>query len=142
MRPARSTEIYFPVDGAPPSTKSKHKLDAFFWHDDAQFPGVIIEVAYSQKRKRLDRLAEEYLLDSDASVQVVVILDIGYGKKGSRKATLSVWRTHVVSALPHWNFEEEYQLPSHVRLLTSTIFLTSCIARPRRVTRIKMTGNI
>jgi hypothetical protein len=44
----------------------------------------------------LSRLAEDYLLDSDASVQVVVGLDIEYGKKGSRKATLSVWRTHVI----------------------------------------------
>jgi hypothetical protein len=94
--PARSTEIYFPVDDAPSSTKSKHEPDASFWHDDAQYPGVIIEVAYSQKWKRLGRLAEEYLLDSDASVQVVVGLDIEYSKKGSRKATLSVWRTHVV----------------------------------------------
>jgi hypothetical protein len=95
VRPARSTEIYFPVDDAPPNTKSKHEPDASFWHDDAQYPGVIIEVAYSQKGKRLGRLAEEYLLDSDASVQVVVGLDIEYGRKGSRKATLSVWRTHV-----------------------------------------------
>jgi hypothetical protein len=95
VRPACSTKIYFPVDDAPPSTKSKHEPDASFWHDDAQYPGVIIEVAYSQKRKRLGRLAEEYLLDSDASVQVVVGLDIEYGRKGSRKATLSVWRTHV-----------------------------------------------
>jgi hypothetical protein len=94
VHPARSTEIYFPVDDAPPSTKSKHEPDSSFWHDDAQFPGVIIEVAYSQKRKSLSRLAEEYLLDSDASVQVVVGLDIEYGK-GSRKATLSMWRTHV-----------------------------------------------
>src|SRR5436305_7086969 len=67
VRPARSTEIHFPVDGAPHSTNSKHEPDASFWHDDAQYPGVIIEVAYSQKRKRLDRLAEDYLLDSDAS---------------------------------------------------------------------------
>jgi hypothetical protein len=43
----------------------------------------------------LARLAEDYLLDSDASVRVVVGLDIEYGKKGSRKATLSVWRTKV-----------------------------------------------
>jgi hypothetical protein len=28
-------------------------------------------------------------------VQVIVGLDIEYGKKGSRKATLSVWRTQV-----------------------------------------------
>jgi hypothetical protein len=95
VRPARSTEIHFPVDDAPHSTNSKHEPDASFWHDDAQYPGVIIEVAYSQKRKRLDRLAEDYLLDSDASVRVVVGLDIEYGKKGLRKATISVWRTHV-----------------------------------------------
>jgi len=95
VHPARSTEIYFPVDDALPSTKSKHEPDASFWHEDAKFPGVIIEVAYSQKRKKLGRLAEDYLLDSDASVKVLVGLDIEYGNKGSRKATLSVWRTRV-----------------------------------------------
>lgn len=93
VRAARSTDIYFPVDGVPHTVNSKHAPDASFWHDDAQYPGVIIEVAYSQKKKRLDRLAEDYLLDSDASVRVVVGLDIEYGKKGSRKATMSVWRT-------------------------------------------------
>ena len=87
VRAARSTEIYFPLDDVPPSTKSKYEPDASFWHDSAQYPGVIIEVAYAQKRKRLGRLAEDYLLDSDASVQVIVGLDIEYGKKGSRKAT-------------------------------------------------------
>jgi hypothetical protein len=87
---AHSTEIYFLVNNAPPSTKSKHKPDASFWHDDAQYPGVIIEVAYSQKRKRLGRLAEDYLLDSDASVRVIISLDIKYSRKWSRKATLLV----------------------------------------------------
>jgi hypothetical protein len=94
---ARSTEIYLPVDGAPPGTRSKHEPDASFWHTDARYPGIVIEVAYSQKRKRLGRLAEDYLLDSNASVQVVVGLDIEYGAKESRKATVSVWRTHVVN---------------------------------------------
>jgi hypothetical protein len=97
VRAARSTEIYFPVDGSPTHTKSKHEPDASFWHKEARYPGVIIEVAYSQKKKRLGRLAEDYLLDSNSSVQVVVGLDIEYGNKDSRKATLSVWRTHVVS---------------------------------------------
>ena len=97
VRPARSTKIYFPVDGSPSSTKSKHEPDASFWHKDARYPGVIVEVAYSRKKKRLGRLAEDYLLDSNAGVQVVVGLDIEYGKKGSRKATLSMWRTRVVS---------------------------------------------
>ena len=43
----------------------------------------------------MGKLAEDYLLDSDASVRVVVGLDIEYGRKWSRKATLSVWRTRV-----------------------------------------------
>lgn len=93
VRTARSTRIYFPVDDAPPSILSKHEPDASFWHDNGRYPGVIIEVTYSQKRKSLGRLAEDYLLDSDTSVQVVVGLDIEYGKNDSRKATLSVWRT-------------------------------------------------
>ena len=97
VRPARSTAIYFPVDGAASSKKSKYEPDASFWHEDARYPGLIIEVAYSQKKKRLGRLAEDYLLDSNASVQVVVGLDVEYGDKESRKATLSVWRTHVVN---------------------------------------------
>lgn len=98
VRPARSTEIRFPVDDASPSTKSKYEPDASFWHDDAQYPGIIIEVAYAQKRKSLGRLAEDYLLDSDASVQVIVGLDIEYGKARSRKATLSIWRAQIVHA--------------------------------------------
>ena len=40
----------------------------------------------------MDRLAEDYLLDSDASVGVVIGLDIKYRKRGSRRATISVWR--------------------------------------------------
>lgn len=95
VSPARSTEIYLPVDDAATGTKSKYEPDTSFWHDDAKYPGVILEVAYSQKRKRLGRLAEDYLLDSNASVQAVVGLDIEYGKKKSRKATLSVWRTRI-----------------------------------------------
>ena len=94
MHPTRSTKIYFPVDDTLPSIKSKHKPDASFWYDDAQYPSVIIKVAYSQKKKKLDRLVGDYFLDLDASVLVVVGLDIKYGKKGSRKATLSIWRTY------------------------------------------------
>ncbi|KAI9770759.1 MAG: hypothetical protein M1840_003009 [Geoglossum simile] len=92
---ARSTDIYFPVDDAPTTTESKHVPDASFRHADAKYPGIIIEVSYSQKRKDLGRLAEEYLLDSDASVRVVIGFDIEYGGKGSRKAALLVWRTRV-----------------------------------------------
>lgn len=93
---ARSGEIFLPVDDAPPGTTSKYEPDASFLHDDAKYPGVIIEVSYSHKQKKLSRLAKAYLLDSTANVQAVIGVDIEYGKKKrSRKATLSVWRTQL-----------------------------------------------
>ena len=95
IHPARSTEIRFPVDDASRGTQTKHEPDASFCHQDARYPGVVIEVAYSQTRKTLDRLAEDYLLDSDTGIQVVIGLNIAYGKQKSRQATLSVWRTRI-----------------------------------------------
>lgn len=60
-------------------------------------PGRISSPSRSAGRDRCQsRLAQDYIMDSDASVKVVVGLDIEYGKKESRKATLSVWRTCVV----------------------------------------------
>ena len=76
--------------------KSRYEPDASFWHKDARYPGVIIEVAYSQKKKRLHRLADDYLLDSDANIRLVIGLDIAYGKGESRKATLTKWRTNLL----------------------------------------------
>ncbi|KAF1952620.1 hypothetical protein CC80DRAFT_527689 [Byssothecium circinans] len=74
-----------------------YEPDVSFRQEDAQYPGVIIEVAYSQKKTRFGRLAESYLLDSDANVRVVVGLDIAYSKE-SRKATLSSWRPQLFDA--------------------------------------------
>ena len=130
---AGSTEIYFPVDDAPPNTKSKHEPDSSFWHNDAKYPGVIIEVSYSQKRKRLGRLAEEYLLDSDASVQVVVGLDIEYGRKRShkatsRKATLSVWRTRMFHTADGDELRVVQEIADEVHLFFKGIFFLSLIS--------------
>ncbi|KAL5121486.1 hypothetical protein ACEQ8H_000558 [Pleosporales sp. CAS-2024a] len=90
---ARSTKIQF---NAIALSKSKYEPDASFRHKGAKYPGVIVEVAYSQKKPYLDRLAENYILDSNASVRAVVCLHIDYGNKKSRKATLSVWRPELV----------------------------------------------
>ena len=73
----------------------KHDPDAQFLHSKAQFPGIVIEVSYSQKRKDLGRLADDYILGSDGDIRVVVGLDIEY--KTGKKATLSVWRPKVVT---------------------------------------------
>jgi hypothetical protein len=91
----RSSKIFFPVDDAPDTT-TKHEPDASFHHEDAKYPGVIIEVSYSQKQKKLIQLAKAYFLGSKATVQAVIGVDIEYGKKKrSRTAALSVWRTQL-----------------------------------------------
>ncbi|KAK4986800.1 hypothetical protein LTR66_007737 [Elasticomyces elasticus] len=59
--------------------------------------GVVVEVSYSQKRKDLARLANDYLLGSDGSTRDLIGLDIEY--RGSRKATVSMWRSQYNNSL-------------------------------------------
>jgi hypothetical protein len=68
---------------------AKHSPDGSFKHIDAQYPGVVMEVSYSQKRKDLQALARDYIRGSEASIQVVIGIDLEYT---GRKATLTVWR--------------------------------------------------
>ena len=71
------------------------------------------------------RLAEVYLLDSDASVQAIVGLDIEYGKKGSRKATLTVWRTRERDTSTGKELYVEKEVKDEVgRLCSSLLSLT------------------
>jgi hypothetical protein len=70
----------------------KHEPDASFTHSDAQYPGVVIEISYSQKRKDLRRLADDYILGSDGSIHAVVGVDVEYRHKS---ATLSIWQPRI-----------------------------------------------
>ena len=65
-----------------------HQPDASFQHFEAQYPGVILELSYSQKKKDLSRLVNEYILRSDADIHTVIGIDIEY--KGSKKVSISV----------------------------------------------------
>ncbi|TKA49809.1 hypothetical protein B0A49_13400 [Cryomyces minteri] len=102
VEPAGSSRIVFRAapdreSGAPAGiarTRIQHEPDASFAYEHAKYPGVVIEVSYSQKRKDLSRLADDYILESNGNIRVVVGLDIEY--RGSKKATLSVWRPQVV----------------------------------------------
>jgi hypothetical protein len=67
----------------------RHDPDASFKHLKAQFPGVVFEVSYTQKRRDLQRIADDYILGSDGSIRLVVGIDIDYRGKC---ATLSTWR--------------------------------------------------
>jgi len=70
-----------------------HQPDASFQHFEAQYPGVILELSYSQKKKDLSRLAHEYILGSDADIRVVIGIDVEY--KGSKRESVSIWRPHI-----------------------------------------------
>ena len=67
-----------------------HDPDASFRHLESEFPGVVIEVAYAQEGKRLDAIAEDYILGSDHQIRVVVAIDINYNAK--KNSTFTIWR--------------------------------------------------
>ena len=67
-----------------------HEPDIMFKQEDAIWPGVVIEVANSQKKKSLPDLADDYILGTYGSINVVVGLDLDYRK--SKKASVSIWR--------------------------------------------------
>lgn len=64
--------------------------DASFGHTKARFPGVVVEICYSQKRRAIRDLVDDYILCTDGSINAVVCLDIEYRR--TKKATISVWR--------------------------------------------------
>jgi len=67
--------------------------DATFTHKDACWPGVAIEVSYSQKTRSIQYLADDYILETNGSIRVVVGLDIVYNAK---QGTISLWRPQYV----------------------------------------------
>jgi hypothetical protein len=68
--------IHFEEDGK----KFKHVPDIRFHHKDTTWPGIIIEVSYSQKRKSLVDLAENSQLGSDGGIRLIVGMDLEYKK--------------------------------------------------------------
>jgi hypothetical protein len=73
-------------------TYSQQCPDTSFMHEDAKYPGVILEVCYSTKIRATTDLADNYILDTNGSVNAIIALNIEY--RGSKEATISVWRPH------------------------------------------------
>lgn len=69
-------------------------LEAILQHDDALWPGVVIEVAYSQSSKDIPNLADDYVLETNGSVRVVVRLGID---SNTKKGTISIWRPNYIT---------------------------------------------
>lgn len=60
-----------------------------FGHLKAQYPGVGVEICYSQRRCDIARLDDDYILSTDGSIKAVLCVDID--SKQSKRATVSVW---------------------------------------------------
>ena len=77
---------------------SRRSPDASYRCRRARYPGVVLEIAYSEKAQDLGRLAKDWIMDSRGNIRLVIGLDIDYGKRmlgkesESLKAVLSMWR--------------------------------------------------
>jgi hypothetical protein len=67
-----------------------HTPDIRFCHNDAGWPGIVIEVAPPEKKKSLPGLADNYILRSNGDIGVMV--GVNLGGKESKEASISVWR--------------------------------------------------
>ncbi|CAG7922061.1 unnamed protein product [Penicillium olsonii] len=91
-----TTRIRLPDDTrAGEQPRSERNPDASFKHDDAKYPGVIIEVCCSGKARAAADLAEDYILDTNGSVTTVIALNIEH--ECSKQATISIWRPGYVT---------------------------------------------
>ncbi|KAI1839507.1 hypothetical protein JX266_014281, partial [Neoarthrinium moseri] len=80
-----------PFDGlATTNPPMQRQPDAQFQHHNAAYPGVVLEISYSQNGKDLDRLAWDYILKSNGDIRVVIGIDLDYG--GTNVSSVSVWR--------------------------------------------------
>jgi hypothetical protein len=108
----------------------KREPDAEFKHEDARWPGVVIEVSYSQKSKALPHLADDYILETDGSVRAVVGLDLDYKTK---KATVSIWRPQYVT-----NQQGEMELiAAQIESQVSTVHYVTSMAM---LTQVRFSG--
>ncbi|KAF2220216.1 hypothetical protein BDZ85DRAFT_267365 [Elsinoe ampelina] len=97
-----SADITYEISGARKITQP----DESFKHDEMAFPGVILEMAFSQTLKDLRRKAKDHIYDSDGNIRAVVGLKLPYGVDASQKiATLHVWRPEVSATGPTGQLE-------------------------------------
>ncbi len=74
-----------PSPDLPDDTITQHEPDACYGRRRYKFPGVVVEVAYSQKAQELGEIAWNYIVESEGDIKMVIGIDIDY--KGSQKAS-------------------------------------------------------
>lgn len=68
--------------------------DFQFGYKNNQYPAIIVEISDTQSQKDLKFLADHYIVQSTGSVNVVIGIKLDYEK--THKATISIWRPHLI----------------------------------------------
>lgn len=101
-----TANMTLPVTTTPTGTKGADKA---YQHSQCSFPGLVIEVAWSQRQLNLSQLAEDYIIGSGGEIGTVVginIHDIYEESKGKEldneltkaTATFTVWKAECTSS--------------------------------------------
>ena len=91
IRSARSSRIFLKElssEIAKISRPLRRQPDEQFQHKSAAYPGVVIEISYSQDGRDLRRLAQDYILCSNGDIKLVIGIDIN----AETESTVSLWR--------------------------------------------------
>ncbi|KFA81716.1 hypothetical protein S40288_10065 [Stachybotrys chartarum IBT 40288] len=92
--PGGSSRIILEITGEEKEGGSSVALrrhpDAQFQHVEAAYPGVVIEISYSQEGKDLEKLAWDYIQHSNGDIKAVIGIDINHGP--TKPSTVSLWR--------------------------------------------------
>jgi hypothetical protein len=64
--------------------------DKQFQYEEAEYPGVVYEIACSQDGRELGKAAWTYIPYSNGDIKAVVGFELGYGK--SKEARISIWQ--------------------------------------------------
>jgi hypothetical protein len=98
IRKGASSRIRFIQDteeeraGNPSLVLQRHP-DGQFQHRKAAYPGVVVEVSYSQDGKDLGKLAWQYIQLSNGDIKAVIGIDVNEEPKPS---TISLWRVNSI----------------------------------------------
>jgi hypothetical protein len=68
--------------------------DDQFQHEEAEYPGVVYEIGYSQDSRKLRKSAWTYIQYSNANIKAVMGFGLGYGK--NKEARISMWQPRYV----------------------------------------------
>ena len=98
--PTVGSNILFPV--TLPGCPEQQGPDVSFQHDDSIYPGLVIEVAWSQRPLKLSQRADCYIRRSNGGIHTVIGVDLHdiwlerqRPGSGSQMAKFSIWRAKV-----------------------------------------------